>query len=407
MITKRRGFFMFLVCFIAAMLTTGAVTRVDAADKRVTIKLFGMGYTQLTNFPGYESRTQNAGDFLHLMAEKFMETHPNVKVEVEMLNPNASGGGTSQLDVEIAAGNIPNIVTDNVMRLSKYYGEDLIEDLDSHLSDEYKKDFLPGLFSPGNTWRIPLGLSAHFVVVNRTAFEKAGKLNLLPSSESREWTVDQFMEAARAINNPPEMNATMLFAKNQSGDLSWMSFFWGFGARLFKNGDYTKTTLNSPEGEAALKFFKNILDQGLCPPSPSSLVDDDMWAYWEQNKIGVVGGYEVLKEFSDKQGFDAYFVNYPSTPGNENPPLATMGESVVVFKTDDKAQLEASIEFAKEISEIWGPLMQVLRGDYPVRSSQTAKVPLGPESQAVLKLIEKNGLVDFGLSSPKYYLVRE
>lgn len=387
--------------------TAAAKAETTAAEvteaKNIKLKLFGYANTNWVNFEGYEFKTQNAGDVFSVIAEEFTKENPNVEIEAVAIN--AAGGGTQQLDTEIAAGNMPDVLEDNQMRASKYNGMGLIENIAAYITQEEKDDYLPGLLGNDVIWRLPLFVTPQCLVVNKSLFEKAGALDLLPKPDNREWTTDEFVKALKAVNKKNNAYSTMFWAKNQSGDATMFGFLWGFGAKFFEAGDYSKTVFNSPEAVEALNFMNGLVKDGLTAPAPVALTDDDMWAMWQDQKIAIAPGYPVLEKLAKeaKEPFEVYFVNYPHAAGKPNPAVTTFGEGVSVFKQTDKDKKDMAVKLAKYITgEKWAPALVNKGSAFSTRKSLSPKIQLTDEGKAVAGYMEKNGLMDFGANSPKY-----
>ena len=198
--------------------------------------------------------------------------------------------------------------------------------------------------------------------VNKDIFEKIGAVDLLPPSDDRNWTYDQFTAALQAVKdaNLDGVYPTILWAANQSGDACNMSYLWGYGARFFENGDYSKVVLNSQAGYDALSFLNQLSADGLTVPGAAGLNDDDMWAMWQGSQVAITGGYPYLETLAKEADspFVPYFVNYPHADGEPNPPVAPDTHAISVFSSDDEAENEMACEHVREI----------FRGDGAVRA---------------------------------------
>jgi multiple sugar transport system substrate-binding protein len=330
-----------------------------------------------------------------------------VKISIEIINP--AGGNTEQLDVDIASGNIPDLYFDNQMRIAKYDGLGLLADLRDYVPQEVFDDYVEGTFADGQpVWRLPIDMSAQFIAVNKTMFEQIGAADLLPAS--REWTTDEFLAALDAVKAAGLSGVfpTILWAADPSGDVCNMGYLWGFGARMFATGDYSKTLLNSPEGVAAFEFLNNLATN-YAVPGAAALNDDDMLAMYPAQQVALTGGYAYLEKAGNEAdpAFETYFVNFPHPAGEENPPFAVHMHGVAVFKSEDEARMKAAAEFAQFIAgEDWAPLLCEAAGTAPSRVSFVGQVTRSAENQAIDAMIATNGLVDFGATSPKFQEIR-
>lgn len=377
------------------------------SESKVKILLAGNGFSNVINVPGYEDVTQNVGDYLYAIANEFMSE--NTDIEVEVLINNAASGTTETLDVEIASGNIPNLFFSKVSDHSKYMGMGMIESLDKYFSDEEISDFIGGAMTNTNEWRVPVCNTPKLLCINKTIFEKAGALELLPSSEDRNWTTDEYLNALRAVNDPKNgIYATILFAKTQSAGESMMGYYWPYGARMFDDADLSKTIFNSECSARALTFKKNdLLDAGLTVPAPTALTDDDMWAMFENGALAVAPEAPLFEEMARTAGFEVYFVNYPHPSDMDPGPLWMFTYALTVWKSDNQEEIDASVKLAKFITDKWGVAIGRSVGALPVRHSQIEDFELSNELQAVVNLVAEQGTIDTGTALPQYPLLRE
>ena len=184
----------------AATDTPEATATADAASNEpVKLKFYAYGYQQLMNLPGYEDKTQNLGDVYNLNIDEFTAKYPNVSIELVTLNP--AGGGTEQLDVDIASGTMPNIYYDSLLRVTKYNGLGYLLNLKDYVPAETINDYVSGSIDTENVWNLPTDAGPMFLAVNKSLFEKIGALDLLPAEDSREWTTDQYMAALQAVKD--------------------------------------------------------------------------------------------------------------------------------------------------------------------------------------------------------------
>ncbi len=374
--------------------------------EKVKLLFAGTGFSNIINVPGHEDATQNVGDYLKAIANEFMAENPHV--EVEVLVNNAASGTTETLDVEIASGNVPNLFFSKEADQSKYMGMGMIQTLDNYFTDEEVTDYIGGIMTNQNEWRMPMFSAPKLICINKTLFENADAAHLLPSPDDRNWTTDEYMNALRAVNNPSAgIFPTILFAKTASAQESMMGYLWPFGARMFSGSDLTKTTLNSPETAQGLAFVKSILDEGLAVNGPTALTDDDMWAMFENQTLAVAPELPAFDGMASSAGFEIYYVNYPH-PADKGPgPLWQFTYALTVWKSENPAEVEASVALAKFMADKWAVPLSEVCGALPVRESQKAEANLTGELQAVVDLVGKVGTVGSGTASPAYPVLRD
>ena len=397
-----------------AATTTGSPEATAAAEEAssepVKLKFYAYGYQQLMNLPGYEDKTQNLGDVYNLLIDEFTAQHPNVSIELVTLNP--AGGGTEQLDVDIASGTMPNIYYDSLLRVTKYNGLGYLLNLKDYVSADTINDYVAGSIDPEYVWNLPTDAGPMFLAVNKTLFEKIGALDLLPAEDSREWTTDEYLAALQAVKDAGIDNTypAIFWATNQSGDAANFGFLFGFGAKFFEGTDYSKEVLNSAEGLNAFNFINNVVQSGLSVPGAAALNDDDMWATWQNQQISMTGGYSYLQVLAKESAepFEAYFVNFPHAQGQPNPPFATDTHTLAVFKSENEQENIWAARFVEFItsSETWIPLICQAHGTLSMRNSFQDKLTLSPELAAIAKRMTQDGVLSYGPTCPKWSELR-
>lgn len=380
-----------------------------AGGEPIELTFYAYGFQALVGLPGYEDKTQSLGDAYNLIIDDFVKENPNVSIKLVPINP--AGGGTEQLDVDLASGTVPNLYYDSLLRISKYNGLDYLLDMSSYVSPDVTSGFTPGSIEEGALWYMPTGTSPMVMCVNKTMFDELNISDLLPRPDDRNWTVDEFKAALEAVKaaNRPDTYPVILWAANQSGDACNMSYLWGFDARFFDGNDFTKTILNNEAGYEALGFLNELTTSGLAVPGAAGLNDDDMWAMWQNGQVAITGGYPYLEVLADEAEtpFEPYFVNYPHLEGQPNPPLAPDTHAISVFKSDNEAENEMAAKFAEYmVSSDWAAVFSQALGDMTVHSSLEGKVALTDEGKAAQKMMDENGLLSYGPACPKWSELR-
>ena len=389
----------------AASASEPAAASASQSAEPVELTFYAFGFQALVNLPGYESQTQNLGDAYQLMISDFEKQYPNVTINLVTINP--AGGGTEQLDVDLASGETPNIYYDSLLRISKYNGLGYLLNMKDYVDPAVLSGFTPGSVETDNLFYMPTGSSPMCLCVNKDLFEQIGASDLLPAADDRNWTTDQFLAALQAVKDAKldGVYPTILWAANQSGDACNMSYLWGFGARFFADGDYSKVVLNSQEGYDALGFLNQISADGLAVPGAAGLNDDDMWAMWQNGQVAVTGGYPYLEDLANQaeKPFETYFVNYPHVEGQPNSPVAPDTHAVAVFASDSEAENEMACKFAEFlVSSKWAVTISQALGDMTVLSSLDGQLKMSEEYTAAQKLMNDCGIISYGPACSKW-----
>jgi ABC-type glycerol-3-phosphate transport system substrate-binding protein len=345
------------------------------------------------------------------LMKKVAETVPGVTVE--FVTADISTGTTVTMDSLIAAGNPPDLYYDAPMRVGKYMVPGFALPLDTYLTATERAQYSPSVLAAfsrgGKLLGMPMWGWATAVAVNLDILNKAGMTmaDLKPG-----WTTDTFLTLAEKAKAQGAW-VTYLFAANQSSDQWWMNWFYAFGAKMYAPGDYSKTTLNSPEGVAALKFLKSLIDKGYAPPNSAEASDDDALNWFALGKIAIgamQAGHTAVIDEAAKQGsipkaFSVGWTSFPRGPGVTSiPPVAAGVSGIVVHQSKDEARNKAAAAVAKVISGKDAQTIQCYNGGYPTMPA----VPFegSAYAKAVSAIFAQVGAMDLGILNSKFSAVR-
>lgn len=361
-------------------------------------------------------------DFYKKVFDQYMAKHPDVEITYA-IRGYESGGTTLFMDTAVAAGTMPDIYLDSNIRISKYYNQGLTADLSAVLSTADRTKYgniLKDFQTPdGKLWGIPVSGGYWDYVINKTLFEKRGLSNLLPKAPDYSWTTEQYLKAARAINDPPRVYATAFFAKSPSMDSAFNAFFGGFPGVEFYDPKTKTFKINSPQAIEALKFLHTLQTENLIVPGPAGFIDDDIDPYWINQQIAMIGGANWYTKIANKaikeQGlapFEYILARYPNKPGAPATPVATSDpDGFIVFKQKNPKDMDKIIELIKYLqspeiaSSIAGGWSKV-----PLRSD--AKNPFGdkdPDQNTWVNAARKFGTRNyyFNTGVPNFSEVRQ
>jgi ABC-type glycerol-3-phosphate transport system substrate-binding protein len=213
--------------------------------------------------------------------------YPGVKVELIDASGGIQGGINAMLEALVASGQTPNVIDMTIMRLSKFFKPGQALDLKQYGADKLKKwepQFLARVTKDGKvyavtgtTWGLALGIN----------LDLAAEVGWKAPEPTSAWSMDSFMEFAKLIKaKAPGKYATVLFSG--SNPIPYVTCWWAsFGVEFFKNGDYSKVTIDSPQTRKALAWMRMMIDEGYVPPNASQIIDDDSVAMSAAGNIGV------------------------------------------------------------------------------------------------------------------------
>lgn len=342
-----------LVAFVFAcvMLATLALTA-SAADEPVTLNFWT--YARWNGVKGSEPNGK-VGDWQRDAAKRFMEMHPNVKINVEVLNFT---GGPEKVAIAIESKQAPDVLEDANQRLYEYAHRGLLVPLDAYLDSTYVADYEKAIWEQasigdGKHYYLPWGISPQVLMVNRSLFEKAGAENLLPKNRERTWTQEQYINAIKAVTAKlRNVYGVGLFGDTSSGDSFALNWLWASGARTFDE-KLTKVTLNSEKGLKGLQFIKRLVDEGLAQPGAAGFRAADTFTLFNQQRVLTVPAATInyartVQSQNDGQ-IDKFKIDLVMIPNAEGEQPATFMHTYgfAVFNNGDPTKQKWAIEFAK------------------------------------------------------------
>ena len=309
-------------------------------------------------------------DFYQTVLDQWSAKHP----EAELVWV-PKGGGVVAADALIAAKSPPNVFMSTPGEVGKFLIPGFALDLSEYVDLD---DFLPGSLDiytrDGGVYALPVTVAVNAFDLNLTLAESVG-IDVDTYRNKDYLTIDEFTQFAMAVrdNAPEGYYGTAIWAGNRGSQQINLHWLTAFGARVFEDGDYSKTTLNSPEAVKGLNYMKFLIDSGFAPPEASVLDDDEAIAMWASGKIGGLwaraGGWLGMIDNAIDQGMsdsgvrqEHMFMTWPVAPGVEFNPLSNGGAAGLVIATGDP-----------EIDALAADLLDMMTG----RTAQTRTIAPG------------------------------
>ncbi|MEK3724470.1 ABC transporter substrate-binding protein [Paenibacillus sp. FSL H8-0034] len=345
--------FSLTACAASTGTTTGASSpTADKKEKAVTVKFWS--YPKWNGITGKETNG-TLGDWEADAAKRFMQAHPNVKIETEFLNAK---GGPEKVAIAIQSNSMPDVLGDSDIRLFEYAQKGLMVPIGDHLDKDYIADYYENVWAQttigdGKYYYLPWSISPQILMVNRTLFKQAGIEDLLPKNEDRTWTIDEYDTAIRTLTSKlKNVYGVGMFGDTTSGDAFLLNWLWGFGARTF-DPTYNKITLNSDKGIAGMKFLKQLVDDKITNPGAAGIKQADALTLFNQQKVATIQGATIqyaravnAMAQGEINKFDMYVTTPPYAKG-ETPTSFMTTYGYGVFKNEDADKQKWAIEFAK------------------------------------------------------------
>jgi len=310
------------------------------------------------------------------------------------------------MDAMLAAGIAPNILVDSTVRASKYMVPEYALPLDGLIRD--LDQFYPSALEPyrknGKLLAVPIAGSAQGMCINLDIMKEIGYT--VPDN----WTTNDFLKMAELVKQKYKGTkwATGMFAGNQSGDYLINNWFASFGVKWYKDGDYSKSFVADNGGAKVYEFYQKLVKNGYVPPNCATLVDDDYVVQWAQGKLAATAFFpNWCKAYLDTQiqqgtidkPFNYMFVPFPRADGVKNVGTYINSSVAIVHKT------------GKEEDKIAARLVEYLNNPYTedlfssmgvLADKKTTKPSNDPHFRQVDKIVQSNGIFDFGLTDRRF-----
>ena len=247
----------------------------------------------------YEVTEQSKLDALAVLIPEFEALYPNYKVEVIHAGYPAF---IEQLALLIATGDGPD-----VLPLGNYLDAGTALDLRPYIErDGYDLEPImesaiaarPGWHGPnGEIYAIPFGFAVPITIYNRDRFEAQGLAFPTTDWASPGWNWDEFVAAARRTSEDTNGDGINdRFGLDEFSPWYLAAHLWG--ARYYSD-DYTRFTLNSPEGITAFEeMAKLVHEYAVWPRGPLGPPQGNFW-----------GGQMAMRVSGSHELFNSQFMN--------------------------------------------------------------------------------------------------
>lgn len=191
------------------------------------------------------------------LAEKFMEEHPNIIIDLTVLPPD---GYDERMNTVIGAGEgVPDVA---LFWNANWWPQALdltpLLEADSEVNESI---YFPEFFQNWGVWQdkvigLPLGVGANFVMYNKDVFDAAGV-----EYPSVDWTPDDFIRISTELNSAEE--------RRWGGDRPrgpYRAIWMNYGAFPYSEDSTTLDGfINSPESVAAYTWLWDLVNSGATP----------------------------------------------------------------------------------------------------------------------------------------------
>ncbi|GAB2577787.1 extracellular solute-binding protein [Streptomyces capparidis] len=256
------------------------------------------------------------------LAEKFTDTHPDIRLDVRVHDWEAIDGKVAEM---VDKGDVPDIV--QAGSYAGYASRDMLYSADELLSVPVQSDFIPSIADAGDYRRrqygIPFVSSSRLLFYNRDLFERAG-VDRAP----RTWD-----ELKRAAEKLKEAGVEMPYGlplgpeEPQAEAMLWM--LGGGGGYTRGGGGYAFTSEANVSTFAWLK--ENLVDPGLTGADPAGTNREEVFGKFLRGEVGMLNGHPTLTGAAKEAGIDYAVAAVPGRDGELNETLG-VADWMMAFK---------------------------------------------------------------------------
>jgi multiple sugar transport system substrate-binding protein len=310
------------------------------------------------------------GEYEKSVIAKFEAANPGIKVKLETIDFQS---GPDKITAAIEGGTAPDVLFDAPGRIIEYGRNGKLVSLDSLFTADYRKDVnndeLLNACSDGKTyWMYPISASPFYMGINKEMWEKAGALQYVNLQGDRSWTTDNYVKALKALHDAGFVGGSV-YCGGQGGDQGTRALVTNLYDARIANSDFTKYTIDSPEGIKGLKLLKDLVDKKYLDAGTDIVASGELQLFSQQQIASTIcWGTSNAKNYASKD-FTALSVPFPSADGK--PVLEYLVNGFCVFDNKDAARADAAkklITFICDDKSV-GPESVVKTGAFPLRSS--------------------------------------
>lgn len=286
-----------------------------------------------------------------------------------------------EIKQDIASGAINWCVGSNHTSFAPQYG-DLYIDLREHIPAEELAKYVPGTLASaevdGRLVQLPRVTDVSNLYYRKSLYENAENqarykeqfgVELAPPT-----TFDEFKQQAIFFANPPDLYGTAFAGKDEGLSGRFMEILRANGGDMFDEN--WKPIFNSPEGVAAVQWFKDLYDAKAVPAGTVNYTWDD---------IGQAMAAGQLAIDLDWPGWAGFFSDPTSSKvaselGFAVAPVGTSGKrggwsgSHSFSVTQNCDNIPAAVSFAVFLTNDESEMMEAQAGNLPTRSKTFAEV---------------------------------
>ena len=284
----------------------------------------------------------------------FNAVYPNIKVNVEYLDYT---NGDVQVTTAMEAKTTPDLIFEGPERLvAVYAAAKALAPLDDLWTEEAMADISAGVAAAckaadGVYYEYPLCSTAHCMVIDKAAFEKADALQYI-DMEKHTWTTEGFEMALRALVKAGYSPTGLIFCSGQGGDQGTRALVNNLYSGKFTSPDFSEYTMNSEENIKALTTLQEWAEEGLIAFDPSINGGEELALFVNgTSKMAFCWNAAIEGLNRDKlaDGIELFPMTFPTDQGH--PELCGGIWGFGIFDNGDDAKIEAAKTFVRFVCD--------------------------------------------------------
>ena len=222
------------------------------------------------------------------LVKEFERRRPDIHVRLTLVPGSAY---YQKLQIMLASGTAPDVFRCDhyqfpayahrgyFMPLTKF----LAADKDFRLDDYFDHTVREGMYK-GEFYGPSVLFGSRVIYYNKTAFAKEGLADPYVLYKRGEWTMDQFLEAAKRLTKYDERGMPTHFGVLANVLDAW-TFVWAFGGDILTT-DGSRCVVDSPQAVEGLRFMQDLIHKHHVSPSAA---ESAMMAYtFESGRIAML-----------------------------------------------------------------------------------------------------------------------
>jgi len=236
---------------------------------------------------------------LQLLAEQFEQEHPDITIDI-VAGPNAADNVENLYTTSFLLGDSPyDLVYSDVVWIPKFAAAGWLQDLSDRVDDDTLTEFLDADVAAGRyqggLYRIPFRSDMGMLYYRTDLLDEIG---VAPPE-----TFADLIAASEAIQETTDVPYGYVWQGLQYEGLvtNFVEIMAGYGG-FWVNPDTLEVGLDSEAGINAIKFLKQVIDQGITPAGVTNYLEEDSLRVFENGNAAFLRNWPYVWAEANKDG---------------------------------------------------------------------------------------------------------